>query len=519
MDKDDIIEGARRVRWHPDHFFIRLKNWTESMDWDWCISRQRVFATPSPIWYCKKCGKVIIAEEDELPVDPLVDKPKIVKEGYRCECGSSEIEGERDVLDTWMDSSITPLWIYPFDKDFETVDLRPQGHDIIRTWAFYTILRSLALTGKIPWKEILINGMVLGEDGYKMSKSRDNIISPEEVIRDYGADAFRQWAAIGGATGSDIQFRWADIISARRFLQKLWSILRFSMIHLEGQEIREKSREELRVVDRWLISKLRKLVRSVTESMENYEFDNAMKSIKSFCWGTLADRYIELVKSRLYGSSEEGRESARYTLYVAMKTISRLIAPFFPFLSEEMYSCVVRDGLKSVHLEKWPSEEELFHDTDAERRGDLINDIASAIRRYKSDRGIALNKPMKKIEIYGVELSDEELEDIRNASATPIELRKGDPEIEIHPTRVIPDMKVLGPLYRDKAKDIAVSIENADAKRIKEEIEEKGSFEIELEDETVEIGKECVTIENEMTSRGRVVDVLEVDDVLMLIQR
>lgn len=415
----EIIRASEQITWHPEHFAVRLRNWVESMEWDWCISRQRIFSVPIPVWYCKRCGAVKLASKDELPVDPSEVKPK-----GPCErCGGTDFEGEKDVLDTWMDSSISALWVAGWDLNGGKsagiefpVALRPQGHDIIRTWAFYTILRALALTGRIPWETIVINGMVLGEDGFKMSKSRNNIISPDAVIHEHGADVFRQWAAIGGAVGSDVQFRWKDIVAAKKFMQKLWSILRFSLIHLS--DYRPPGREpELRVVDKWLLAKLNRLIRSVTDSLEQFKFDEAMKDLRAFAWNVLADDYIELVKSRLYGrSGDEGKESAKYALYLTIETLSRLLAPFIPFYAEEMYSHLGKGG--SVHQAAWPEERPV--DGAAEAEGDLIADIARAVRRYKSEQGIPLNAPLAKLEIYADNL---DTEDIEHATATKVELR------------------------------------------------------------------------------------------------
>jgi len=438
VKKEEIINAAREIKWYPEHFRIRLENWVESMDWDWCISRQRIFGVPIPVWYCKQCGTVKIADEEEtpIPVDPVMTSPEVP-----CvNCGGTEFEGEKDVLDTWMDSSLTALWAAGWsfnaasEMEFEPVELRPQGHDIIRTWAFYSILRSIALTKKIPWRTILINGMVLGEDGYKMSKSRSNTVSPDYVIQKHGADVFRQWAAIGGAVGSDVQFRWKDIVAASKFMQKLWSILRFSMIHLSDYEYESEGEEEkanLRVVDKWLLSKLNKLILSVTDSMENFKFDEAMKSIRAFAWNVLADDYIELVKSRLYGrSGDEGKESAKYALHEAIKTLSILLTPFVPFYAEEMYSYIAKgegEREKSVHKEKWPEVTPDMIDSEAEKEGDLIADIAQAVRRYKSERGIPLNAPLGKIEVYMESL---DTRDIENATATEVELCKSNDEAE-----------------------------------------------------------------------------------------
>ncbi|MDM7935152.1 MAG: valine--tRNA ligase, partial [Methanothrix sp.] len=226
IDPERIKRTAEEIEWIPPHMQIRLKNWADSVEWDWCISRQRIFATPIPVWYCSSCGEVLVAEEEWLPLDPTRTPPPV-----RCRCGSDQFTPEQDVLDTWMDSSISALAVagWPERRDLRMpTQLRPQGHDIIRTWAFYTILRTVALVGVRPWETILVNGMALGEDGHKMSKSLNNFIRPEEVFSSHGADALRQWAAIGGSPGNDIMFQWKEITAAGRFQQKLWSIYRFS---------------------------------------------------------------------------------------------------------------------------------------------------------------------------------------------------------------------------------------------------------------------------------------------------
>jgi len=235
VDQDLVLEKGAEVEWIPEHMHDRLVDWTEGMEWDWVISRQRVFATPIPAWQCNDCGHWHIASEAETPVDPTEEGPALDD----CpECGADEWTGERDVMDTWMDSSITPLhisgWPEEIDLDeFEPVGLRPQGHDIIRTWAFYTLLRTGALTDEKPWDDALINGMVLDPDGKKMSKSSGDAVTPDEAIAEYSADALRQALALGGQPGSDVQFQWKEVKSASRFLTKLWNIVKFAEGHFD----------------------------------------------------------------------------------------------------------------------------------------------------------------------------------------------------------------------------------------------------------------------------------------------
>ena len=496
---EDILNTANEVTWVPDYMKVRLENWTGTMEWDWCISRQRIFATPIPAWYCAECGKTKVAKEEWLPLDPTQKAPP-----EACECGSTEFRGEEDVLDTWMDSSISALHVSGWLSDKQLLlpaQLRPQGYDIIRTWAFYTILRSKSLLDKKPWDTILLNGMVLGEDGHKMSKSRNNFVVPEEVMKKNGADAFRQWAAIGGTTGSDIIFSWKDVVAGSRFLQKLWSIVRFSMPHISDKPA------PFTPIDLWLLSKLNRLVKECTEKMDAYQFDETFKAIRGFAWEILADNYIELAKSRLYGDGK-GKRAAQYTLFVTIDTLSRLLAPFLPYFSEEIYSHL---RPVSVHLQQWPQADESLIDADAEVTGELIKEITAAIRRYKSEHGMALNTQLAGVEIYS---TLEDASDIAGAANSEVILKTGTPYFETVPTALLPNMKVLGKMYRSRAKPIAEAILNADPK-----LAASGSIDITIDNEIITLDNSSFTVEKERLLKGKAVDILEVGNAVIVITR
>jgi valyl-tRNA synthetase len=496
---EDILNTANEVTWVPDYMKVRLENWTGTMEWDWCISRQRIFATPIPAWYCAECGKTKVAKEEWLPLDPTQKAPP-----EACECGSTEFRGEEDVLDTWMDSSISALHVSGWLSDKQLLlpaQLRPQGYDIIRTWAFYTILRSKSLLDKKPWDTILLNGMVLGEDGHKMSKSRNNFVVPEEVMKKNGADAFRQWAAIGGTTGSDIIFSWKDVVAGSRFLQKLWSIVRFSVPHISDKPA------PFTPIDLWLLSKLNRLVKECTEKMDAYQFDETFKAIRGFAWEILADNYIELAKSRLYGDGK-GKRAAQYTLFVTIDTLSRLLAPFLPYFSEEIYSHL---RPVSVHLQQWPQADESLIDADAEVTGELIKEITAAIRRYKSEHGMALNTQLAGTEIYS---TLEDASDIAGAANSEVILKTGTPYFEIVPTALLPNMKVLGKMYRSRAKPIAEAILNADPK-----LAASGSIDLTIDNEKITLDNSSFTVEKERLLKGKAVDILEVGNAVIVITR
>ncbi|MEM1672488.1 MAG: valine--tRNA ligase [Archaeoglobaceae archaeon] len=488
VDKEKIVEMAKKIKWVPEFMFDRLLSWVEAMEWDWVISRQRVFATPIPVWYCKKCGKVIVAEEDWLPVDPTKEKPR-----KPCECGSSDFEGEKDVLDTWMDSSITPLVIagWPQLREYP-VSLRPQGHDIIRTWAFYTILRSQALENEIPWKEIVINGIVFGEDGRKMSKSIGNVISPEEVVEKFGADALRQWAA-SGVIGEDLIFSWREVVAASRFQQKLWSVARFALTHISDYEEKPEDIERLRIADKWIISKLNRLIAFVRENMDKYRFDEALKAIRSFVWYELADNYIELVKGRLYSGEES--DPAKFTLKYVLDRILRLLAPITPFITEEIWS---RFFKSSVHLQSYPSVEWQMIDEEAEKVGEEMKEILSAIRKLKHDKGLALNAPLKKIIVF-TQLNLDAL-DLKFATNSEIEITREMPATKEEVKKIKPKFAVLGPLFKDRVKEIIRAVDSlSESEKLKLT---KEPLEISIGEEKIELKPEWFEFELRRTVAG-----------------
>ncbi len=507
VERDKILNAARKIKWIPNHMLSRLESWVEGMEWDWVISRQRIFATPIPVWYCKKCGKIKIAKEEWLPVDPTKDKPL-----EPCECGSTEFVGEDDVLDTWMDSSITSLIIsgWPNLKEYPT-SLRPQGHDIIRTWAFYTILRSIALVNQIPWHEIVINGMVLGEDGRKMSKSLGNIIQPDEVIEKYGADALRQWAA-SGVVGSDVIFTWKEVISASRFQQKFWSILRFTMLHIKDYKPNNEDLNYLRDADKWILSKLNRLIKEVDEHMENYRFGDALKAIRSFAWYEYADNYLEIVKNRLYAGNEDEKRAARYVLYKTMDVLCRLIAPFTPFLAEECWS-KFKDG--SVHLQSYPKPDEGLIDEEAEKKGEVIKEIVVAIRRFKHDKGMALNAPLKNVLLHSPYEID--VRDISGAINAKVEVLNKLPDVKLRIKKLKPKFSIVGPMFKDKAKKIVELVNNL-SENDKMGFVEKGEIEISLDGESYKLKSEWFDAEIEKIVEGKAIENLEVGNVTLFIE-
>ncbi len=403
---EQVKQNTLKVTWYPDYMKKRMIDWVNSLDWDWVISRQRIFATPIPVWYCKLCQEIILSESSWVPIDPRNEAPKIDK----CpKCGSTDFIPETDVLDTWFDSSITCAihagW--PDKKDWKKLypaDVHPSGYDIIRTWAYYLMVRGLALFDEKPYKSVLINGMVLGTDGRKMSKSLGNFVSTPEVFQKYGADAPRQWATGGGAIGSDIPFRWEDVEYAWKFLRKLWNASRFAGMHLEDYKP-DQEPPKLELIDSWLLSKMEQITQKVTEALEGCQFNVATNAIRQFTWHSFCDNYIEAIKHRLYQPETYGnekRQAAQYTLYIAIFRILQLLSPVSPHITEELYQIMYANDKQqeSIHTTQWPTIQKEFIDPETEKKGDLIVAIMGEIRRDKADNQKPLNTVIQKLTVY-----------------------------------------------------------------------------------------------------------------------
>ena len=395
---DAVEKTANEIVWYPDYMKNRLIDWAKSLDWDWVISRQRLFATPIPVWYCKKCGELILAKENWVPIDPKLENPHIEK----CpKCGGKDFTAEQDVFDTWMDSSITCAvhagWPDRADwKHLFPADVHPSGTDIIRTWAYYLIVRHLALFDEKPFKSCLINGMVLGSDGRKMSKSLKNYAAAPEVLNKNGADATRQWAAGGGATGSDIPYRAQDVEYGRRFLVKLWNASSFTSKLLADYKPDANAKPDLQPLDKWIISKAENLTKKVTEEFEKCQFNVAVEDIRNFTWHVFCDYYLEAVKDRLYNPDLSGttkKLAAQDTLYQVLYRILQLLAPVAPHLTEEIYQHMFKDykGYESLQVSPWPEFNAAIVDEEAEKNGDMIIATMTAFRNFKAENKQALN--------------------------------------------------------------------------------------------------------------------------------
>ena len=409
--KKKFIEQGNKIKWYPEFMHKRYDNWVNGLEWDWSISRNRHFGVPIPVWKCRKCNEIILAKEKELPVDPL----QIKKNCPKCK---SEAEPEKMVFDTWATSSLTPQIASSLIKNKVVIpySLRPQGHDIIRTWAFYTIVKSYLHENKIPWKEIVISGNVsLG--GEKMSKSKGNVVSPIDIMDKYGSDALRFWAA-GSKLGNDLDYQEKDLMAGTKMINKIINASRFVFMNLGDYHF--KKPKKLEKLDELFLNKLNYLVKNCTDEFKKYEYSRVKQEVEQFFWKDFCDNYLEIVKKRIYQGEGNLKLSAQYTLYKSLLTILKLISPIMPFISEEIYQEYFKrnEKIKSIHLSSWPevNNKEKENKKDAEIL-DKLYFIISQIRQEKSKQ----QKPMNCEIILTLVKEDYQkiksvLEDLKNVS-------------------------------------------------------------------------------------------------------
>ncbi len=293
--KKKLLEMGKKVNWYPKFMRVRYNDWVKNLAWDWAISRQRYYGIPIPVWYCDKCGEILLPSEKELPIDPM-------QKNKKCKCGGKGIP-EKDVFDTWMTSSNSPevalRWLEnPSQyKKLAPMSLRPQSHDIIRTWAFYTILKSYLLFDRIPWKDITIGTFILDSKGKGMSKSKGNAIWADELIEKYGVDVFRYW--VGTASlGNDLPFKEQELVAGQKFMNKLWNASNFVFMNLK--DYKGKKPKKLEETDNIFLEELNNMVVKSKKYYREYNIAGAKREIENFFWGDFADNYIELVKKRVY---------------------------------------------------------------------------------------------------------------------------------------------------------------------------------------------------------------------------
>ena len=432
--KQALLDKAHALSWHPASRKQQLETWIQGIAWDWCISRQRYFGVPFPVWYSRRSGevgKVLVPTLDQLPVNPLIDLPK----GYT----RAEVEPDCDVMDTWATSSISPqLATHAINQSFAVdynrharlfpMDLRPQAHEIIRTWAFYTLLKAHLHEGSLPWKNIMIHGWCLAPDKNKMSKSKGNTIVPETLLTQYGADVTRYWSA-HARLGVDTCYCENVLKNGKRLVTKLWNAGKFIVQHVQntnGPEMQTRSGAVLHAsithtLDRWLLQKVQETIEQAHTHWQAYAYTEALEVVETFFWSVFCDDYLEISKSRAYNETHTdpvGQYSAVATLYHSFYSLLQLFAPILPHVTEAL-SHGMYPHKPSIHQRgSWPhvpfqatlSEQQLHQVTQ-------LRNLLGLVRKAKADGQYSIKAPIALLTIPGEPLAEDLLQDLKAVTA------------------------------------------------------------------------------------------------------
>ncbi|MFW6233380.1 MAG: class I tRNA ligase family protein, partial [Nanoarchaeota archaeon] len=401
--KEYFFEKAQEFNWYPIFMKHRLENWIKGLNWNWGFSRQRHYGIPIPAWHCKDCSNIIYAQKDETPIDPIQNT-----NNKKCDkCGSKNIIGETDIMDTWFTSASSPFLVIEklknekMKKKLFPMDLRPQAHDIINFWLFYTMAKNTLLHNKIPFKNVAISGFVLDPKGQKMSKSKGNTIKPQDIVNKYSNDSLR-FAASSTKLGNDMPFQEKEVLSGIKLVNKLYNANKFASMLLDDFSKKDIiiKYEDLLSVDKWILAKCQYVIKKSTESFENYDYQSAKKLWYDFFMHDVANNYIEIVKTRLWQKTNHYK-SAQSTLYYILYNSLKGLAPIIPFITEDIYQIYYRDyeGGLSIHQSKYPELNEKFKDENLINIGEKYIDILDTIRKYKAENKLNMRTQLSKLNV------------------------------------------------------------------------------------------------------------------------
>ena len=392
------IEAVKNgdLRFVPGHFDRTYLHWLENIR-DWCISRQLWWGHRIPAYYCDDCGEIVVAKET----------PSVCPK-----CGCTHFTQDEDTLDTWFSSALWPFSTLGWPDKTEDLDyfyptnVLVTGYDIIFFWVIRMVFSGYEQTGKCPFSDVLIHGLVRDEQGRKMSKSLGNGIDPLEIIDQYGADALRLTLVTGNAPGNDMRYSEKKIIASRNFANKVWNASRFMLMNIEKADLSNVSLDDLTPADKWILSKANSLVKEVTDNMENYDFGVAVSKLNDFIWEEFCDWYIEMVKPRLYNDGDTTKSAALWTLKTVLVNALKLLHPYMPFITEEIF-CTLQSEEESIMISKWPEFTEEWHFAEDEAAVEMIKEAVRGIRNVRTGMNVP---PSKKAKVFVVS----ESENVRN---------------------------------------------------------------------------------------------------------
>jgi len=407
--KQQFLTMADSINWYPKHMKSRFVDWVNNLSWDWCVSRQRVFGIPFPVWYCNNCQASIFADIAQLPIDPQQTPcPQACPD-----CKSTDFRPEQDVMDTWNTSSLTPYIckeLYhqdeaasPFsDNSFVPMAMRPQAHDIIRTWAFYTIAKAWMHQGSIPWNDIVISGYVLSENKEKISKSKDNApTDPEKLLAQFPADAVRFWTA-SGTLGQDVAFSPEQMAIGQKLITKLWNALKFVQMNTDGHTFTPYQQPNLDLVNQWMLDKIQISLQQYHEYFVKNEFSLALQSVENVFWQDFCDNYIEIIKDQFFNPtnySQQQIDATRWTLRMTSFRLLQMYAPYLPHITEYLYQHILIPDFKvsSIHLTQLPAANPV--DNTIQTNMQTILHLTHLVRKLKTSAQLSLKTELTTLTI------------------------------------------------------------------------------------------------------------------------